>query len=80
MSDEKKIDYRTLRFNKANIKGHIENLQCNFAKEFEAREKKPLDRNNGKSQCFNEKSLSPIRTWRALEDLCDDIEWWGYRG
>jgi len=76
----RKVDYRELRFSKANLKGHIENLQRNFEKEFEAAEKRPLDKNNGTSQCFNEKSLAAYTAWRALDDLYDDIEWWGHRG
>lgn len=76
----KKIDFRTQRFSKATIKGHIENLMSNFEKEFEAAEKRPLDKNNGTSQCFNDKSLAAYTAWRALDELHDDIEWWGYRG
>lgn len=76
----KKVDYREFRFSKANLKGHIENLMRNFEKEFEAAEKRPLDKNNGTSQCFNEKSLAAYTAWRALDDLYDDIEWWGHRG
>ena len=80
MSTIKKIDYRELRFSKANLKGHIENLQRNFAKEFETAEKRPLDEKCGTAQCFNEKSLAAYTAWRALDDLWDDIDWWGHRG
>ena len=75
----KKVDYREFRFTKDNLKGHIENMMRNYEKEFEAAEKRPLDKTTGTSQCFNEKSLAAYTAWSALNDLHTDIEWWGVK-
>lgn len=76
----KKIDHRTLRFSKASVRGHIETLMKRYEKEFEAAEKRPMDKTTGTSQCFNEKSLAAYTAWSALEELLEDVNWWGVKG
>ena len=76
----KKIDHRTLRFSKASVRGHIETLMKRYEKEFEAAEKRPLNKTTGTSQCFNDKSLAAYTAWSALEELLEDVNWWGVKG
>ena len=79
MANKKKVDYRMLRFSKDNFKGHIETVMSRYEKEFEVAEKRSLDKSCGTSQCFNEKSLAAYTAWNALNELYQDIEWWGVR-
>jgi len=79
MKVTKKKDWRMERFSKANLSGHIDTLLDDQRFIFQRAEGKPYNDRHGFSQCTTEAGREAHAAFIALENLQQDIDWWGVR-